>query len=321
MGTGHVMRCLTLARELQQRNHEAVLVINQHDISWLNEEITRSGVNTVLVPAQTLDAEAILEFTPDIVVVDSYWIDPDDISELNSKVPVVAIVDGDTRGIDCSLFIDQNLGSEAQWSGKYAGRVLAGSRYALIREEITRLSPRQAGNQLMSTPNVLIFAGGTDATGVIPEILAAVDQVDQAFSMTVVTGDRSLSKDLLLVHSANFMSATTEFDSLLDRADIVIGAAGTSSWEICTLGIPSIFLAVVENQLQVISAIEKAHCGESINLVAERNLLSSQLQTKLEELLTSQELRAELSRNCEEHFDGLGSSRVAEALESLSLNQ
>jgi len=321
MGTGHVMRCLTLARELQQRNHEAVLVINQHDISWLNEEITRSGIITNTAPVQSLHAEEILTLNPDIVVVDSYWIDPVDISELNTKVPVVAIVDGDTRGIDCSLYIDQNLGSEIQWSGKYAGKVLAGSRYALIREEITRLSPRQAGQLLGSTPNVLIFAGGTDATGVIPEILTAVDQVDEEFSMTVIAGEQSFLKHLQLVHSTNFTSATTEFDSLLGRADIVIGAAGTSSWEICTLGIPSIFLAVVENQLQVISAIEKARCGETINLVADRNLLSSQLQNKLNALLTSQELRAEFSRNCEEHFDGMGSSRVAEVLESLSLNQ
>ena len=315
------MRCLTLARELQQRNHEAVLFINQHHISWLEEEITRSGIKTAVAPTQILHSEGILKLNPDIVVVDSYWINPIDISELNTKIPVVAIVDEETRGIDCSLYVDQNLGSEVKWAGKNAGRVLAGSRYALIRKEITRLSPRQASNHFSSTPNVLIFAGGTDATGVIPELLPVVDQVDLDFSITVVTGDHSFSKDLLLRHTTNFTSATTEFDSLLDRADIVIGAAGTSTWEICTLGIPSIFLAVVENQLQVISAIEKAHCGESINLVADRNRLSSQLQTKLKELLTSQELRAEFSRNCAAHFDGLGSSRVAEALEGLSLNQ
>lgn len=319
MGTGHVMRCLTLARALLKRAHEPILVINEHGISWLNEEITRSGIISLTVPAQSLHSQEILELNPDIVVVDSYWIDPAEISQLNTNVPVVAIIDGETRGIDCSLFIDQNLGAEQLWAEKYEGRVLAGSSYVLIREEITRLPPRKGGNHLGSTPNVLIFAGGTDATGVIPEILTAVDQVDEEFSMTVITSDHSLTKDLQLVHPANYTNATTEFDSLLARADIVIGAAGTSSWEICTIGIPSIFLAVVENQLQVISAIEKAHCGESINLVADRNLLSSQLQNKLTELLTSQELRADFSRNCEQHFDGLGSSRVVEALESLSL--
>lgn len=321
MGTGHVMRCLTLARALQQSGHEPILLINQHGISWLNEEIIRSRIFTATAPAQSLNSEEILQLNPDIVVVDSYWIDPAEISQLNANVPVVAIVDGETRGIDCSLFIDQNLGAEQLWAGQYEGSVLAGSNYVLVREEITQLPPRQGGNYLGSTPNVLIFAGGTDATGVIPEILTAVDQVDEEFSMTVISGDRSLHEGLKLVHPASYISATTEFDSLLGRADIVIGAAGTSSWEVCTLGIPSIFLAVVENQLQVISAIDKAHCGESINLVSGRNLLSSQLQNKLTALLTSQELRSEFSRNCEQHFDGLGTSRVIEALESLRLNQ
>ena len=321
MGTGHVMRCLTLARALQQRAHKPILVINQHDIPWLNEEISRSGIETVIVLPQSLQQNVILGLNPDIVVVDSYWIDSVEISLINKSVPVAAIVDGDSRGIVCSLYIDQNLGSEKLWADKLTGKVLAGSKYALIREEIIRLPQREGGNHLGNTPNVLIFAGGTDATGVIPEILNAVDQVDEEFYLTVISGDRSLHRDLQLVHPAQFTSATTEFDSLLGRADIVIGAAGASSLEICTIGIPSIFLAVVENQVQVISAIQKAHCGESINLVAERNLLSSQLQTKLKELLTSQELRADFSRNCEEHFDGMGSSRVAEALEGLSLNQ
>lgn len=321
MGTGHVMRCLTLARALQKRAHEPILVINQHDISWLNEEISRSGIETVNVLPQSLQSKVILELNPDIVVVDSYWIDSVDISLLNESVPVAAIIDGDSRGIVCSLYIDQNLGSEKLWADKLSGKVLAGSKYALIREEIIRLPPRGDGNHLENTPNVLIFAGGTDATGVIPEILNAVDQVDEEFSLTVISADSSVHTNIRLVHPADFTSATTEFDSLLGRADIVIGAAGTSSWEICTIGIPSIFLAVVENQLQVISAIEKAHCGESIDLVADRSLLSSQLQNKLTALLTSQELRANYSRNCKEHFDGLGTSRVVEALESLSLKQ
>lgn len=321
MGTGHVMRCLTLARALQKCSHEPVLMINQHDISWLSEQITRSGVQTVIAQTDCLQPEIILELSPDIVVVDSYLINPVEITRLNSEVPVVSIVDGETRGVESTLYIDQNLGSERRWAGKLEGRVLAGSRYALIREEITNLPRRKGGIFLDGIPDILIFAGGTDATGIIPELLMAVDKVEQEFSMTVVTGDSSAGAALKFLHPTIFTNSTTEFDSLLGRADIVIAAAGTSSWEICTLGIPSIFLAVVNNQLQAISAIEKANCGESINLSHDRESLSSQVHQKLSLLLSSQELRATYSINCEKLFDGLGGLRVVEALESLSLKQ
>lgn len=318
-GTGHVMRCLTLARTLQKRSHEPILLINPHGISWLSDEVDRSGLTVVIAQEKRLEAEIILGLEPDLVVVDSYWINAAEISALDSEVPVVAMVDGDDRGIECSLYIDQNLGSENLWAGKLSGKILAGSRFALIREEITSLQRSNGGVFQNDIPNVLIFAGGTDATGIIPKILSAVDKVKLEFVMTVIAADDSVDTALNLKHPTTFTSSTSQFESLLGQADLVIAAAGTSSWEICTLAIPSIFLAVVENQLQVISAIESSQCGEVVNLTGNKIGLVSKIPEKLDGLLTHQDLRNSFSVNCAKHFDGKGSVRVAEALESLTL--
>jgi UDP-2,4-diacetamido-2,4,6-trideoxy-beta-L-altropyranose hydrolase len=319
MGTGHIMRCLTLARTLKERGHEPVLVINDHKISWLAEEITRSGVHTLLAQEKQLQAELLVGQKPDIVVVDSYWIESTDISALNKAIPTVAIIDGETRGIDCSLYVDQNLGSEKKWEGKLQGRILAGSQYALIREEITALHRHEGSHPFPQKPNVLIFAGGTDATGIIPPLLSEVDAVDADFSLTVVTSDPGVDHNLDLIHSVTFVGATTEFGELLNSADIVVAAAGTSSWEICTIGIPSVFFAVVENQLQAISAIDSNRCGEAVDLTIDKEISIPQISKKLYALLSDNELRGTLVQNCTLHFDGRGCIRVAEAIESLSL--
>lgn len=319
MGTGHIMRCLTLARTLKLRAHDPILAINDHRISWLDEEIAQSGIETIRVQEKLLSAEILLQNQPDLVVVDSYWIDANDISALNRIIPVMAIVDGDNRGIDCSLYLDQNLGAEVKWHGKLEGQILAGSEYVLIREEITALRRTVRNDSLPTTPNILVFAGGTDATGIVPRVLSAVDDVDLDFSLTVVTGDVSLAQQLNLSHNTVFSGTTARFSELLDEADLVVAAAGTSSWEICTIGIPSLFLAVVENQEQVISAIETAHCGETVNLTSGNDEDASGISTKLRKLLTDDKHREFLVRNCLKYFDGKGSMRVAEALERLSL--
>lgn len=321
MGTGHIMRCLTLARTLKKRGHEPVLVINDHKISWLADEIRRSGVPTLRVPEKQLDIELLLEQKSDIVIVDSYWIEPLEISALNTVVPVVAIVDGDTRGIECSLYVDQNLGAEKLWAGRLEGRILAGSRYSLIRDEITKLHRPLGSYYFPQRPSVLIFAGGTDATGIVPSLLAEVDSIEANFTLTVVSGESNIENSRDLIHTATFYGATTEFGALLNNADIVVAAAGTSSWEICTIGIPSVFLAVVENQTQAISAIESKHCGAVVDLTMDAGVDIPKISEKLFALLTDQNLRETYVRNCSLHFDGMGSIRVSESIESLRLNK
>ena len=48
---------------------------------------------------------------------------------------------------------------------------------------------------------------------------------------------------------------------LISKCDLAIGAAGTTAWERCCLGLPSIIITIADNQTAVAEgAIE---CGES----------------------------------------------------------
>lgn len=317
-GSGHVMRCLTLAEELSARRHEVHLVTAPSSIPWLDGVVTASGYKVHTCEPDTLDAHALLAMNPDWVVVDSYSIDSETISKLNDSVPVLAIVDGDTRGIRSSLYVEQNLGSEVtQWVVPPGARMLAGSAFALVRDSILgqrRASPWLIGN----LPRIVAFMGGTDPTGAILRVSSELARLDQAVSLTVVAPVKlhsALELELARLPGARIIAPTMDLPSILGEADIVVSAAGTSAWDICSLGLPSVLVAVVGNQSASLEEIVVRELALGLDLVRDGIDTLDQLGSLVGRLLGDESLRKSLSSRSVSEFDGLGKSRVVDAME------
>ena len=158
-GTGHVMRCLSLAEELMSRGHEIFLVTAPFDVSWLEQLVVESGVSVKSCTAGDLARETILGLVPDWVVVDSYSIAAEEITALDTFVPVLAVVDGETRGVVATILLDQNLGAEERVNGP---AWLAGSQFALVRDAVLDQRRTDPWRLRGTSRSVLSFMGGTD---------------------------------------------------------------------------------------------------------------------------------------------------------------
>src|SRR5690606_34891981 len=111
----------------------------------------------------SLDVELIRAFAADWVAIDSYWIAADAISRLNEEVPCVAIIDGDNRGIDATLYVDQNLGAETMsWPENVRTRLLSGARFSMIRDAVLDQRRAQPEKLRHNPAHVVTFMGGTD---------------------------------------------------------------------------------------------------------------------------------------------------------------
>ena len=110
-------------------------------------------------------------------------------------------------------------------------------------------------------------------------------------------------------------SPTTELPALLAQADIALSAAGTSSWEICTLGIPSVLMSVVENQRASLRELAGRGLGWGIDAadLSPAELVGA-IQEALHTLLMEEQLRQNISQNCLSSFDGRGARRVVDAM-------
>lgn len=310
------MRCLTLSEALLRGGHEVHFVTNESGVPWLQKVLESSPVFKHLAIQHSLGTDVIMEIDPDWVVVDSYVIPIEEINAFSGRARILAIVDGDARGIDADLYVDHNLGAETvQWPQLVSSRILAGSKYALVRDAV--LNQRKAEPWKITTPetHILAFMGGSDPTGTICLAGEVLANLDYSFRSTIIASadwQQSVSELIADNPHCRVIPPTPDLPALLGQADVAISAAGTSAWELCTLGIPSILLAVVDNQDE---SLERLVVGGFALGLSRAEATKEKLTEMLQLLLLDEGLRKELTQRCFNSFDGKGKERVVEAME------
>lgn len=321
-GTGHVMRCLTLSEELIRRGHQVFLMTNTSEVEWLEKVIQDSQVQVIHVRQHYLPIKKCLGLSPDLVVVDSYEISAQEISQLAQKVPVLAIVDGDARGIVATEYLDHNLGAELEkWSDEVSSKLLAGSTFALIRVAVLEQQRENPWVFQESLPHIVAVMGGSDPTGTIVQVAQALARLRGTCTATLVVSEKWHEK----VHEMfddqqgiEIISPTVELPRVLASADIAISASGTSAWELCSLGIPSILIAVVENQSKSLQRMIEHNLVLGIDVTRGGTIdVTTEVETMVCRLIKNAGIREQLSRQCAKYFDGSGKVRVVNVLEEI----
>lgn len=297
IGTGHVMRCLTLAGALRGQGHACHFICREHRGNLI-ETIRHRGFPVHTLPlsvdgadvisanepthAQWLGApwktdarecrEIIRELDPAWLVVDHYSLDSRweaDVMPEGSRLLVID--DLADRPHQADLLLDQNLGRAAE---DYAGLVpencplLIGPRYALLRPEFARM--REESLRRRRTPRLkrlLLTMGGVDkdnATGTVLEALRDCSLPDDA-EIEVVMGSNAPWLETVRKHAATMPRPTRVWVDVPDmaqrmaEADLAIGAAGSTSWERCCLGLPALMVVLAENQKSIAESLAEVN--------------------------------------------------------------
>ena len=317
-GTGHVMRCLTLTEELLSRGHNVELWSHIEGVPWLSAEVERSGVFYSSHPAHSLDVGRIRASGFDCVVVDSYEIPASEISKLNAACPVLAIVDADYRGVDAALYLDQNLGTEIAFPETTLPRnLLLGSNFSLVRDGFLRHRRSDKSPTIEGKAHVVVFFGGSDPHGTVVSAAQSILRDNPEVSLTVICAKRWITKveEACLGAEARVLEATPDLPHFLAEADIIVSAAGTSAWDICTLGRAAVFVAVVDNQLPSLKQIRKQRVALTLDATGTRNDSLGDVGVLVSRLVESESARRALLARCALIFDGKGKSRVVDRME------
>lgn len=322
IGTGHVMRCLTLAEQLRQHGHQCQFICRDHP-GHLGELIEGKGFELHLLAgtapalansadidnsyAQWLgvtwqqDARQTLEvlssLAADWLVVDHYALDARWEKGVAAAVGQIMVIDDlADRNHDCAVLLDQNLGSKA---AAYDGKVpddcirLIGPQYTLLRPEFARL--REGSLERRRHPQlkrILISLGGVDRTNVTGEVLRALSETSlpSDTELDIIMGAAAPYLDEIrdqALHSrfrATVSVSVSDMAERMCRADLSIGAAGSSSWERCCLGLPAILVVLADNQVRGAMALEAAGAvividgPEMINVALDRIRTTETLQ-------------------------------------------
>jgi len=346
IGTGHVMRCLTLADALRERGAVCRFICRDHPGNLI-DAIRKRGYGVHILPpcehpqvpqAESLprhaawlgcdwqtDAQrtafAMADRRHDWLVVDHYALDARWESALRDKANrIFAIDDLGDRPHDADLLLDQNLGRD---NADYAGlvpahcTVLTGPRYALLRPEFATL--REYSLQRRRSPKLkclLITMGGVDQLNASSKVLEALKTcpLPSDCQITVVMGASAPWLEQVRSLAATMPWTTTVRVNISDMAqvmadsDLAIGAAGATSWERCCLGVPTVVLVLADNQRSIAQALSDAGAA----LLTEAETFKNQALIT-PELFKMRALGA-MSEAAAAITDGLGVTRVIENL-------
>nr|WP_202886721.1 spore coat protein [Kribbella sandramycini] len=319
------MRCLALAEELRLRGTAVEFVCDAHTVPWAAGQIAARGIP--IVPAVWTPAEHVeLLQRYDGVVFDSYDLDAVVYAAVRATgVPTLAIVDGDFRGAEADLLVDQNLAAELDQPALPPGASrLAGLDYVLIRDEIRALRPSQPPVLRPSgVPSVFAFFGGTDAFGAGPVVTQALVATGVPFTATLVAPTPELARQVAAVEvgghqRVDVIGPTDQLAAAVRAADLTISASGTSTWELLCLGATAGLVCVVDNQVMGYERAIATGTAAGVGVLSELASDPSAAADVLKRLLTDAAERARLAAAGWRLVDGQGRARVADALLHLS---
>ena len=341
IGSGHLSRCLALADVLIKAGKKVRFVTKNHPGN-VALNLIRQGVEVTFLSVrqpkllkqckvqhanwlggtQQDDAmqtiNAISDLFVECLIVDHYAIDSDWHKALRPFCKRLMVIDdlGD-RDFDCDLLLDQNLGSTAKKYKDLAPKscqLLLGPFYALLRDEFSTVRAKSLARRdaFKSFENILISMGGSDPDNYTKLILNELEKakclVNSKFN--IILGPQYKYFSDLKNHSKlsnlrlRLFHNVSNIAEFMQIADLAIGASGSTSWERCCLGLPSIQFIVADNQVCIAKALEKKGAIKICSDLSE--LIPSVANAKL-----SLKRMSFIARDI---CDGLGATRVANTL-------
>lgn len=343
IGTGHFMRCLTLAEGLQKRG-AYIRFISCELPEHLRDMLVAKGMEHVLLhsgssPAaddglahshwlgtsQALDAQAAMQALSgkswDWLVVDHYALDCRWESAMRTIAKRIMVIDDlADRRHDCDVLLDQNYYADMQM--RYAGKVpercrlLLGPRYALLREEFRR-AREQVKPRAGEVKRILVFFGGVDVdnyTGLAIEALAGLDIEDVAVDVVIGAQHPHRSDIERSCATLGYVChvQTSRMAELMAAADLAIGAGGSASWERCCLGLPALLVALADNQVDIAKDLDSI--GACIYITTKETANSLIFQRAIMDLSGIPDRLAMISQCAFSLVDGIGAGRVCQEL-------
>lgn len=343
IGTGHVMRCLTLANALKKQGGQCSFICREHHgnlieyiecqgffVFRLPKKSTMSvqdsalGYLTWLGVTQEEDAKETINLINkqkiDWLVVDNYALNEIWEKQLRLHTQKIMVIDDlADRRHDCDLLLDQNL---VHTKGDYQNlvpencQILIGVKYALLRPEFAKwreysLKRRQVGG----LKKVLISFGGVDKDNNTSKILKALKHgnIPSEIQFIVVMGIASPYLEEVKTLTAQISNPTqimvnvNNMAELMANSDLAIGAAGSTSWERCCLGLPTLMMILADNQKGIAQTLSAMRCA--ISMTNDKEICNH-----IKILYKNKEQLAYISSKASQAVQGYGTEQVINVL-------
>ena len=288
IGYGHVMRCIALAKTLSKvgfivefitRNHEGNLIneiankgFKVHSLIKPNKiqtEKNLTGYERLLGVCQSTDADEVIQVLdssyPCCLIVDHYALDCIWEKKLKKYSDNIMVIDDlANRNHCCDLLLDQNYINDKKRYNKLLpvhAIQLLGPKYALLREDF--LENKKCDHNNDEVKKVFVFFGGIDQDNLTLLVLKSLCKEELEYLLVdVVIGSNNpnkseIEKFIQYRKNIKLYIQIENISELMCKADIAVGAGGTTTWERIALGLPSIVITLADNQISFTRDLDK----------------------------------------------------------------
>ncbi|PEB51542.1 UDP-2,4-diacetamido-2,4,6-trideoxy-beta-L-altropyranose hydrolase [Bacillus pseudomycoides] len=342
IGTGHVMRCLTLAKEFKNLGHRVAFIsreLDGHMCNFIKTQgytvymlskirLVKNNCNTAhaqwLQTSWEIDAQQTIEIMRksthfvDWLIVDHYALDKKWEKKLKKFTRYIMVIDDLADRLHmCDVLLDQNYYTNI--NHRYKKLLpkncirLLGPKYALLRAEFLKVR-KNLRKRTSNLKTVLIFFGGSDPTNETSKVIKALEAIDcKQFLIDIVIGRSNPQKDVIQHLCRKHPNMTFHYNidymsRLMNEADLAICAGGSTTWERYCLGLPALLISVAYNQIEICKAV--GNLGIDFYIGKSEEIYEKDIINAIEAVKSENFDLEESSKKALEIVDGFGKIRV-----------
>lgn len=336
IGTGHIMRCLSIADELRIVEREIVFILADNSMASVIENrgykviILNSDYQNLINELDQL-INIINTEKPSTIILDSYYVTMTYLEHLRKLTRTVYIDDIASFPYPVDLLVNYNIYAfEMNYDNLYKNvddkpTILLGPSFIPLRAMFRNLERHK---QKEKVQDVLISTGGSDSLHISLSLLRNILKCnDMLYRYHFLLG--ALNKDKEEIYNLSDKQSNiilhenvTDMKSLISSMDIVVSAAGSTLYEICACGVPMITYVLADNQISgansfnnmglAINIGDLRNKSGKLDIDCELNMDSVEAIIKtINELANNYKLRCEMSAEMQKIVDGLGAERIS----------
>lgn len=332
IATGHLMRCTAIAAELKKLKQEVIFILACDQKTKLLEHLD-FPFYSLKSHWQHLDQELpelknlLRKEHCDLLLVDHYHASSFYLASLNALLPTIYIDDLSKEIYYVAMLIgdlyETNINKEGY--DPHKTKLCLGFSYVPLREQFKNLDHLKICER---SKQILISTGGTDRFNIKSQLIKELLQCNalKDYKLLVIVGALDQNKDQLRQLQDQNLDRIELFENIYNMAElmrscqIAISAGGTTLYELCASGVPTISFSIADNQVAFAKWLDQKKFVHYVGDVRSDNIISlcvTQAQKMLSNL-TDLDVQSEKISN---KIDGNGAIRIAKAMLQLKSNE
>lgn len=328
---GHIMRCMTIAKQLKIQGEDVIFLVADNYAADILEE---NGYQYIVLNTDWRDMDSeilqiknlLSEYNVKTLFVDSYQVTESYFDQLNNAVNLIYLDDRNAFKYCVSGVINyshyyRELGYDKVYAGSEV-KLWLGCEYIPLRDEFCSAKEKDISEEIK---NVMITTGGTDGFHVTEYILNLYVKKYPNINFHVVAGRffnnlhnlkemEEKNNNVILHENVKKMS------DLMNKCDVAVSAGGTTLYELCAMGVPTICFSVADNQSIGVRAMGNQNIMLSAGDIRDgQDTFGKRLEECFDKLQTGN-VRSTYSGRMQSFVDGKGAERIAKIIRKYSKN-